>query len=206
MFLTNSHPEFSLERESEFWQYYIFMKAGQFGSELAQRTLPFVRNRSLALDLGSGPANDIEYLLDGGFEQIVAVDSNPQAQIAIEGFRTVEYRSKVRFQLTPFQDFQFDPNGYDLVFSHGSLAFHRTEGFIPFMQRLVGAVRPGGIAAFTICDPGHQVIERYPVLASMSRDDIDRLIAGMELLHHELDTNNDPDDMVANHVVIARRR
>jgi len=102
-----------------------------------------VRLRSvpgIALDLGCGAGNDARYLVHAGY-RVTAVDANLAAVRALQATSGTQLTA---IQAT-FDEFAFDPDGYDLVNAQYALPFNPPPTFPGMFRRLVSALRPGGM-------------------------------------------------------------
>jgi tellurite methyltransferase len=135
-----------------------------------------------ALDLGAGGGRDTRHLLLEGW-RVTAVDSSPAAA---EMMRKMPRQRWLSYIPTSIENFV--PETYDLVSAQFSLPFVPPAQFEPAVQRLVQAVRPGGILTATFFGPQDQWNVPGSGLAFSSRDELPVLVRPLEII--ELDEEN----------------
>jgi len=105
------------------------------------RAIEFIQNKEKALDLGSGALNDTRYLLSIGFEHVTAVDKTPVAEQEVEKLPG----GKVSYEVSSFEDFDFQENTYDLINAQYSLPFTSKENFNGVFNSVIKSLKLGGV-------------------------------------------------------------
>ena len=82
--------------------------------------------KSRALDLGCGTGNNLKFLLDYGFKEIIAVDGSKSAITLAKRFVKSK---KCRFFCCDLDNFKFAKNEFDLIIDRGALT-HNKKNFI----------------------------------------------------------------------------
>ncbi|MDE1875102.1 MAG: class I SAM-dependent methyltransferase [Patescibacteria group bacterium] len=128
------------------WSTYYAAVANQPPSVLIQQAVSRLDRRDSALDLGSGTMRDSEYLLNQpvGFRRVQSVDSSPDALPYAELMRA-KHGHRFDHARTPFADFDYGIDRYDLVHANFSLPFHGPIGFESLMGRILASVRISGV-------------------------------------------------------------
>jgi tellurite methyltransferase len=101
--------------------------------------LQFVQNRESALDLGAGAMQDSKYLLEQGFMEVVAVDSEPS--VAARDLQD----KRAQIVISTFEEFKFPVNKFDLVNAQFSLPFTHPREFERVFNSIKQSLKEGGI-------------------------------------------------------------
>lgn len=119
-----------MESKSNWEKYYSHTKDRPPRRALVE-SMKFVANKDRALDLGAGALQDSEYLLEQGFKEVVAVDSEPSVQ------NKSNYNEHLQIVISSFEDFNFPTDSFDLVNAQYSLPFTNPQHF----ERVLAAVK-----------------------------------------------------------------
>ncbi len=122
------------------WTNYYNNTRGKHPSKLLQQALPLVLHRGHALDLGAGVLNDTRYLLENGFDSVVAVDKED-----ISNYVTSLSNDRLSFVQSAFDEFEFGESKFDLVHASWSLPFNPPETFNTVWQNIVSSIKLDGI-------------------------------------------------------------
>lgn len=95
--------------------------------------LKFVKEKNHALDLGSGAGNDSRFLKEQGFS-VTSVDKSPEVKKFLP-----------EAIITPFSDFDFPLDYYDIVHAQYSLPFNPPDTFSEVFLKLTNSLKKGGI-------------------------------------------------------------
>lgn len=123
------------------WDKYYQRNAGREPRKLLIEAVSFCQEKESALDLGAGMLIEARYLLENGFEKVVAIDDSVQ-------FRSMsEKRAEKGLEMhaASFHDLRLDENKYDLISAQFSLPFYGPAGFPGFVKMIIGSLKPGGI-------------------------------------------------------------
>ena len=130
-----------------------------------------------ALDLGCGAGRDTRYLLSQGW-RVTAVDREATglailAQMEDERLRTVQ---------SAIEDFDFEPERYDLVSAQFSLPFIPRRRFWETFERIKGAIRPGGVFCGTFFGVNDEWNKPENDFTFVTREEIDELLSDLEVI------------------------
>ncbi|MES2213957.1 MAG: class I SAM-dependent methyltransferase [Patescibacteria group bacterium] len=98
-------------------------------------------NKDRALELGAGTLIESKFLLDSGFNKVMAIDSSSE----IENFAKAINDERLEVQVSAFQDLVLFPENYDLISAQYALPFYGPKGFEDFIQKLIDSLKPGGV-------------------------------------------------------------
>jgi tellurite methyltransferase len=110
-------------------------------SRLLRQAVRSVRSKSSALDLGSGGLKDSRFLLECGFEKVVALDVVLVAEAVAADFP----RDRFTYLKSSFETFDFPVAAFDLINAQFSLPFTDPLRFNPVFERILHALRPAGV-------------------------------------------------------------
>jgi tellurite methyltransferase len=186
------------------WRSFIELTAGQPPWPRLVRAVELLDRPGDALDLGSGGGRDTEYLLRQGF-QVTAVDASPSAR---EALRRLPRQRQLRFARSAIED--FIPEEYDLINAQFVLPFLQPDQFSACLERLLGAVRPGGVLAATFFGPNDEWNVPGTQMVFVTRSELPGLLRGLEVVElSEEDQDGHTADGSPKHWhifhVIARR-
>lgn len=95
----------------------------------------------MALDLGAGTLVESKFLLDSGFNKVVAVDSSPEIKKFAESIND----DRLETLVNPFRDLVLSPDEFDLISAQYALPFYGPKGFDDFIVELVSSLKAGGV-------------------------------------------------------------
>ena len=139
--------------------------------------LQYVKNKEKALDLGAGTLRDSKYLLEQGFKEVTAVDSEEQIQSFAQNINNLE------IIVSRFEDLELTENTYDLINAQYSLPFMKKEYFIDFITKVKKALKKDGIFVgtfFGINDSWNT--DEYKTEIFHTREELLKLFDGYELI------------------------
>ena len=141
---------------------------------------PHLKAGQVALELGCGVGHGVLHLVEKGLK-VIAVDQEPEALEKTK--ERLPQQAEVHLLKAQFQDLGLDPDSLDLIVAGFSLFFLRTWEFGRVWQRLVRALRPGGIFAGQLLGVNDDWAERgYTV---HTRSEIESLLHPFEILYLE---------------------
>jgi trans-aconitate methyltransferase len=173
------------------WPTYYRQHLSRPPRSLLVKAVSFCTNKDAALDLGAGTLVETKFLLDSGFKKVTALDSSPEIETFAEGIKD----ERLEITIKRYQDFVLLSERYDLINASYALPFYGTEGFEAFIERLISALRPGGISTgqlFGVKD-GWNVPGKN--MAFQTIEEAKGLLRGLEI---ELFTEEDKDGTVAS--------
>lgn len=149
--------------------------------------IKLVKEKRRALDLGSGPMNDVRYLVSAGFGHIAAVDSNQVPEDILVEFP----EEKVSFVLKPFDSFNFPEDAYDLVNAQYSLSYNPSETFNKLMKSIQRSLKAGGVFVGQFYGTRDYRAENERDMTFLTRAEAEDLLMGYSIvsfIEKELDT------------------
>ena len=126
----------------------------------------------LAVDLGCGAGRDVRQLLRAGW-RVIAVDSEPEAGMALEKHVEPESRSRLEIVIADIAEYPIPP--CDLVNASVSLQFLGADSYAATWKRIVEALHPGGRFSAMIygdrdesaSDPDYTMVPRYRIQSDL---------------------------------------
>lgn len=122
------------------WAGYYKDKKNAPPAKLLLQALPSVNNKKTALDIGAGSLIDSKYLLEQGFEVTAFDNSPPFADLA-----AAITNPKFQYQVCDFNDFEYQPNHYDLASAMYSLPFCNPAYFNEVFSKIKNSLTKDGI-------------------------------------------------------------
>lgn len=110
-----------------------------------KKAVEFLDARETALDLGAGPLRDVKYLLEIGFKEVIAVDSEE----FVKYFATELSEPRLKVHIKTFAEYEFPEQYFDLINAQYSLPFAEKESFNYMFRNLQNSLKPKGIFAGT---------------------------------------------------------
>jgi tellurite methyltransferase len=123
------------------WSKYYENRKGKPVSKLLTTALPYAEKKLIALDLGAGSLKESDYLLNNGFEKVVAIDKSP----LIKEFASTLNKNNFEYQNINFEKFNFKASTYDLVCAIYSLPFIKKENFKNVFDNIKFSLKNGGV-------------------------------------------------------------
>jgi SAM-dependent methyltransferase len=169
------------------------------------KAVSLLTRKERALELGSGAGRDTLYLLDQGLH-VTAVDKDQHA-IAILAQLP---QQNLRLVQSSFEDFQFEPETYDLVSAQFALPFIPREKIDEVFVRVKDAIAPDGIFVGQLFGIHDEWNTAGRSMTFLTREQSLKLLRGLEIIEF---VEEDVDGHMANgspkhwHVfhVIARK-
>lgn len=103
--------------------------------------IQYVNNKNLALDLGAGALRDTRFLLEQGFEKVIAMDGEE----IFEDFTKEIKDERLETNVSSFEDFDYQKNTYDLVNAQYSLPFMKKEHFDLVIEKIKKSIKSNGV-------------------------------------------------------------
>lgn len=123
------------------WQTYYNQHLSRPPRPIVVRAVSHCKNKERALDIGAGTLVESKFLLDSGFDRVVAIDSSPE----IENFAKGINDERLEVYVNPFQDLILSPEGYDFITAQYALPFYGPKGFEEFIAKLISSLKVGGV-------------------------------------------------------------
>jgi cyclopropane fatty-acyl-phospholipid synthase-like methyltransferase len=159
-----------------------------------------------AVEVGFGDGTETLALLRAGWS-VVAVDPTPEAAAALRANVPPADAERLQILTAPGQSADLPP--FDLLYAGYALSFIPPKAFATFWAKVRAGLRPGG---FLICNVFgvRDTWAQNKKMTFATRDDVDRLVDGLEIL--ALDEEDQDGDAFSGakhwHLfdVVARRR
>lgn len=129
-----------------------------------------------AADLGYGQGTETLALLEQGW-RVLAVDAEPEAERRLRDRLTPALQERLIVETAGFGEVELP--ACDLVWSGLALPFCAPQEFGAVWRRIRHALRPGGVVAVDLFGTHHAWAPRATTL---TRDDLDELLSGLEVL------------------------
>lgn len=137
-----TQPTESFEaKRTRSWDEYYERRKDHPPSDSLVEAMQHVSNRSLAVDLGAGSLRDTRFLLEKGFERVIAVDQEP----AVAQHASKLDNDRLEVQTTSFEKATFEPASVDVVNAHFSLPFASREVIARTIENAHAALKPRGV-------------------------------------------------------------
>ena len=123
------------------WQTYYNQHLSRPPRPILVKAVSFCKFKDVALDLGAGTLVESKYLLDSGFNKVIAVDSSPE----FSDFAKNLNDAKLEIRVIPFQDLELPPNTYNLITAQYALPFYGKSDFDNFFEKLIFSLKKDGV-------------------------------------------------------------
>ena len=160
---------------NKFQGHYEYTK-NQPPSKFLLQALPFVENKSKALDLGAGALVESKYLLSLGFN-VIAVDQ--------EKFPEEIANDKFSFIQSSFKNYKFPKGGFDLITAQFSLPFNGKEGFSELWNKIISSLKNNGVFVGQLFGENDEWNVSGSKLVFHSRKEVEKLLTGLEIIKLE---------------------
>jgi len=144
---------------------------------LMERGALLVDHPGHALDLGCGAGRDTRWLLSQGW-QVTAVDAQPEAIAYLAGLP----QDKLRAVHSNFEDFEFEPEAYDLISSQFSLPYVPESSFYDLFARVKQAIKPGGVFAGHFFGNHDEWNTPESNMTFLAREEVDALLSDLDVI------------------------
>lgn len=134
-----------------------------------------VLEKEAALDLGAGALNDTEYLLNEGFEKVVAIDKE---SAVLDRSKEVN-DERLQVIITPFELYEFPPSTFDIVNAQYSIPFVSPELCEEVMKKIFTSLKEGGIFTGQLFGNRDGWINNLD-MTFHTKEEIDMLFSGMK--------------------------
>ena len=125
--------------------------------ELLVKAVAYVPHKGQALDLGPGALNELNYLLEQGFQSVVAVNKDPLETDPVAQSRAAAFpKDRFAYRVGSFDAFDFKPDTYDLINAQYALPFSPPETFDRMFASLIASLKSGGIVTGQFFGPNDE--------------------------------------------------
>ena len=122
--------------------------------DLLVKAVAYVRQKGQALDLGPGALNDASFLLEQGFQTVVAVNKDPLEADPVAQSRAATFpQDRFVYRVSPFDAFDFKPDEYDLINAQYALPFNPPDRMF---ASLIASLKPRGIVTGQFFGPNDE--------------------------------------------------
>jgi tellurite methyltransferase len=156
------------------WNNYLEKTQNRTVQPLLLEALQYVKNPTLALDLGAGALNDSRYLADLGFE-VDAVDSNPGSANYLKDTDT-----HIHLHMASFAAFEYEPLKYSLVSAQYSLPFQPQDEFPITFSKILASLQKEAIITFQLFGKEDSWCGREDV-SFHDKEEVQELLRGMQV-------------------------
>lgn len=162
------------------WEKYYKDTAGKKANPLLQKAVPFVSTKGTALDLGAGILQDTKYLLEEGFEKVIAVDIESGLEDRVKELKD----ERVEYYASAFDEFLYPKDSYDLVTSQWSLPLSPPDTFESMFARIKDSLKKGGIftGQFFGTNDEWNTPENAQKMTFLSKSQVEKLLGDMEVI------------------------
>jgi len=164
------------------WKNYHENTSGEYPPRpFLVKAIPYVFEKKEALDLGGGALNDCKYLLREGFEHITVVDIEEGVKERVEEISD----NRVDVEITPFDNFDFPENKYNLINAQYSLPFHGPEVFDGLINKIVNSLKAGGVFTGQFFGKNDQWNKESSSLVFHIKEDALSLLKDLEIIEFQ---------------------
>jgi SAM-dependent methyltransferase len=156
------------------WEIYYKNTEGRPPRKELIEGVEFITNKDKALDLGAGALQDSEYLLKQGFNKVIAVDSEPSIQGKLDDER-------LQVVISPFENFDFPTDSFDLVNAQYSLPFTNPQQFERVFTAIKSALKIGGVFVGQLFG-NRDGWSQNQSMTFLTKEEVTRLIDDMEII------------------------
>lgn len=168
------------------WQEYAERTMTGRPRPLLVEALRYIKERKLALDLGSGAFNDVRYLISEGFEHVDAVDKEALAAEVLKGLST----EKISYIVSAFEEFRFPKNRYDLVNAQFSLPFIDKHQFARVYTLVVNSLKKGSVFCGQFFGNRDEWNKPHSNMNFKNKSEARELLKGFEIIKFEEEEND----------------
>lgn len=163
------------------WKKYIDKTSSNSPRPLLVKTVALTEARGVALDLGAGALVDSRYLLEQGFEHVIAIDADDAAseramEIAHPGFQFIQSR---------FEDYDFPLEQFDIINGQFAFSFIDPASFDLVMGAIKRALKVGGLISGQIFGDRDEWNVPGATSSYLTKEKFDEVFVGFEILYFE---------------------
>ena len=187
--MTDQQPLTSITDPDELWQKFFEATDNNEPRETLVEALQHISPPANALDLGCGCGNDTLALLKQGLT-VTAVDAQEEAvRRTLDKARKNNLDNQLTAIESTFENYQPQPNTFDLIYSGFALPFCTKDHFPIFWSSLLNALKPGGILAGQLFGNRDEWVNKpkHPANIFLSLDEFNSMTKSLEHLHFRED-------------------
>ncbi len=159
--------------------------------ELLVQAVAYVPDKGQALDLGPGALNESEYLLELGFQSVVAVNKDPLEIDPVAQSRATAFpKDRFAYCVSSFDAFDFKPGTYDLINAQYALPFNPPETFDGMFTSLIASLKSGGIVTGQFFGPNDEWSSNA-TMTFVTRERAQRLLQDCEIISFKEEEGTD---------------
>jgi SAM-dependent methyltransferase len=166
-----------MEKEKNNWQEYYKQTKEDPPRESLVRAMELVEEKEEALDLGAGALNDTKYLLEEGFQKVIAIDREPSVKELGQEINS----EKLEIVISSFESFEFPENTFDLINAQYSLPFIPPESFNEVFKKIKSSLKTGGIFVGQLFGERDEWRDN-PLMTFHTSEEVKGLLSGVEVI------------------------
>lgn len=170
---------FNNKSENNRWHSFFEKTKGAEPRKYLVDAIQYVENKNIALDLGAGTLRDTRFLLEQGFEKVVAVDGEKM----FEDFANEIDDDRLETDVSNFENFDFQENTYDLINAQYSLPFMDKEYFDVVIEKIKKSLKINGIFVGTFFGDKDSWNNKTSKTENFqTKEEIENMFEGFEIL------------------------
>ena len=122
------------------WKEYISTTKNKPPRQLLVQALEYLKDKEMALDLGAGALNESQYLLNCGFNKVIAIDSEEDLEL-INGINNNDFV----FKKIAIEDYDFPKNSFNLINAQFVLPFIKRENINQVINNIKNSLINDGL-------------------------------------------------------------
>lgn len=168
------------------WSEYFELTKNRPPNPLLLTAVNLVVDRDTALDLGAGSLKDSKFLLNMGFQKVVAVEQDSSAR---------KYRDKIparrlSLQIRHFEDLKLKPRSFNLVTAQFSLPFTSPPHLPRLMREIIAGLRPAGIFCGQFFGPKDQWNQPENNFTFVKARTLKKWLEPLDIIHFQEEETN----------------
>lgn len=171
---------------NENWKEHYAQRKNRPTSPFLIKALPFVQNRDIAADLGSGDLVDAKFLLSEGFSKVIAIDKELPPKELLNQFP----KNNFEFVRSSFDQFEFPVNKYDLVNAHYALPFNPPQTFEKVWNDIEKSLTIDGVFIGQFLGPNDQWNDGTRDMTFHTKPEIEAMLSNLQIFEFEEEERN----------------
>lgn len=159
------------------WQPYIDKTKNKPPRELLVRALEFIKEKKIALDLGAGALNDTKFLIESGFEKVIAIDSEENSEVLSGLDKKIIFFKKRRIE-----EYDFPLETFNLVNAQFVLPFIAKDELPRVMRDIEISLKKDGIFVGQFFGPRDSWATHTDV-SVYAQKEVEQFFAGMKVIY-----------------------